>query len=68
MNLLNRLKSQYRIELEECIKLYPTSYGNVKKDLEKNEFIADLKYLTFQGLNEMSLDRVTSIYDMLEER
>jgi len=65
MNLLNRLKSQYRIELEEYVKLYPTSYGDIKKDLE-NEYIADLKYLTFQGLNEMSLGRVTSIYDMLK--
>ena len=67
MNLLDRLKPQYKIELEEHVKLYPTSYGNVKKDLE-NEFVSDLKYSTFQGLNEMSSGRVTSIYDMLEDR
>jgi hypothetical protein len=66
MNLLERLKSEYRIELEDHIKMYPSSYGEVKENLENNEFVADLKYLTFQGLNEMNLDRVPSIYDMLK--
>ncbi len=38
MNLYEKLKENYRVQLEEHVTLYPTSYGMVKADLMSNEY------------------------------
>ena len=67
MNLYEKLKENYRTQLEEHITLYPTSYGMVKADLISNEYSHNIMYSTFNKLNAMSLTEVakSSMFDFL---
>ncbi len=47
MNLYEKLKENYRVQLEEHVTLYPTSYGMVKADLLSNEYSHNIMYNTF---------------------
>ena len=67
MTLYEKLKENYRTQLEEHITLYPTTYGMVKADLMSNEYSHNIMYSTFNELNAMSLTEVakSSMFDFL---
>ena len=67
MNLYEKLKENYRVQLEEHVTLYPTTYGMVKADLMSNEYSHNIMYDTFNELNAMNLTEVakSSMFDFL---
>lgn len=67
MTLYEKLKENYRTQLEEHITLYPNSYGMVKADLISNEYSHNIMYNTFNELNAMNLTEVakSSMFDFL---
>lgn len=67
MTLYEKLKENYRTQLEEHITLYPTTYGMVKADLISNEYSHNIMYNTFNELNAMNLTEVakSSMFDFL---
>ena len=67
MTLYEKLKENYRTQLEEHVTLYPNSYGMVKADLMSNEYSHNIMYNTFNELNAMNMFEVakSSMFDLL---
>ncbi len=62
--LHDRLRDEYKTLLAEHVIMYPTTYGNVMKDITKEFFVHDIKYSTFEALNCMGIQQVTSAWAM----
>jgi len=75
-NLFERMKPEVRHELAKEEELYPNLVNAIKKDLENNFFVKDIKYGVAQDLQSLMLMTEgnaskrfadISVYDMFEE-
>lgn len=67
MNLKEQLKPEAKQELNEVAKMLPVTVELILEDLEKTNYLSDLKYFTvlhLQNILELDVNKFSSIRNL----